>query len=91
MAPLNRVFLYVHEGPGGRNRLSSGTWKDIERLNLQLKDGMRLALWNTDTDESGNEDNLLFEGNLHYDGKTKEWSIIVDESSYHHESDHGGK
>lgn len=82
-----RVYMYPYAGPGGRNYVRQlGTFEDLKRLGIELREGLRLKFWNGDADEGGRRDDLYFEGVVHFDSDTKEWYVVVDEDSYCHQS-----
>jgi hypothetical protein len=83
----DRIFLYPYAGPGGRNYIKQlGTKQDIEKLNISLKEGLKLAFYCDDADDNGNPDNLYFDGTVYFDSETKSWYVVIDEDSYRHAS-----
>ena len=48
---------------------------------------MTLHFWNDDADDAGSQDNLIFEGVIHFDETLGRWHAVIDENSYRHESD----
>ena len=51
---------------------------------------MTLRFHNDDAEENGNEDNLIFEGVIHFDKKVARRFAVIDEKSYRHQSDEKG-
>ena len=62
-----------------------GTFEDLKLAGIAPKEGLRLAFYNDDADDSGNPDDLWFEGTLHYDPR-RGWGAIVDDQSFRSES-----
>ena len=58
--------------------------------NRFLHRGMTLRFYNDDAEENGNEDNLIFEGVIHFDKKVARRFAVIDEKSYRHQSDEKG-
>jgi hypothetical protein len=86
---MPRIFLYPYAGPGGRNYLKQiGTTQDVMLSDIELREGLRLGFYCEDADDDGKQDDLLFEGTVHFDQEKNRWYVIVDENSYRHESDH---
>jgi len=64
-----------------------GTIEDLSRQGLELKEGMKLLLWDEDTDETNNQDNLVVEAVAHYDDKLKIWEGVFNWDDIRHESE----
>jgi hypothetical protein len=72
----------------GRLRLNTiGARSDIERLGLTLFEGLQVKVYNDDTDDDGNEDNLIANGIIRRNATTGEWVVEVDRAAVQHESD----
>lgn len=58
-----------------------GTYKDLEKYNISLKDGLKLVFYNEDEDDNGNRDDLVVEGIVEYDKENERWAarIVWDE------------
>jgi hypothetical protein len=54
---------------------------------MTLTEGMTVGFWMDDADDRGQEDNLLFEGTVHFDAHRQQWYALIDWASFHHESD----
>ena len=80
--PKGRIYLDPLNG-----HFTVGTWQDLEEEKIIPAEGMKLRFWTDDADESGESDNLLFEGTIHYKQDENRWSVQIDESTYRHESD----
>ena len=80
--PPGRIYL----DPMNR-RFTIGTFKDLEEEKITPAEGMTLHFWNDDADDAGNQDNLIFEGVIHFDETLGRWYAVIDENSYRHESD----
>ena len=80
--PKGRIYLDPLNG-----HFTVGTWQELAEEQITPVEGMKLQFWSGDGDSSGNPDNLLFEGTIHYKPDENRWSVHIDEASYHHESD----
>ena len=80
--PEGRIYFDPQNG-----YFTLGTLKDLEQEHICPAEGMTLPFYHDDADEHGNEDNLIFEGVIHFDNKAARWSAVIDEKSYRHESD----
>jgi hypothetical protein len=65
----------------------AGTIRDLERLGLQLREGLVLTLYTDDEDDSGNPDELRAEGIVHYDAGQQCWVAMIDWDALRHASD----
>ena len=80
----DRIFLYPDVVPG-ETRVSIkqlGTLDDLKRLQIELKEGQCLPFYCHDADDAGRRDDLIFEGTIHRDAATREWYVVIDESTY---------
>ena len=68
---------------------SQGTLDDMQRLGLELKEGLALTLWADDVDDEGNDDNLLVDGVV-AKHENFDWVARVDARTWRHESDERG-
>jgi hypothetical protein len=83
-----RIYLYPGLGEGEPHYLDRlGTIKDMAESGIILTEGMRVGFWMDDADDQDREDNLLFEGTVHYDPQKQKWYAIIDSMSFRHESD----
>lgn len=84
-APKNRIVLYQHAGPDGRNYLEKiGTLDDSARTGLKLEEGLTVHFYRP---EGPGENYLLFEGTVHFDSEKGQWYAMIDQKSYRRESD----
>ncbi len=65
----------------------AGTWQDLERQQIELRDGLRLPFYTDDADDDGNPDELLVDGVVHYDSVGQVWVATVDWQAVRHTSD----
>ena len=78
-----RIFLYPYAGPGGKNYLKQlGTIESLQKANVVLQEGLTLSFYCDDANNSGQRDDLYFEGEIHFDAESQSWYAIVDERSY---------
>ena len=83
-----RIYLYPGLGKGARYYLTSiGTVRDLHQAGVSLREGMRLHFYDIDGSEVRDNDNLLFEGTVHFDAELDEWYAMIDWDSFRHESD----
>jgi len=81
----NRIRLYLQGGSDSRNYLDKiGTLNDIERTGIKLEEGLTVPFYCPDPKD---QDDLLFEGTVHFDSEKAQWYAIIDEKSYRHESE----
>lgn len=80
--PAGRIYFDPLNG-----RFTLGSFKDLEEEKITPVEGMTLPFYSGDADENGKEDNLIFEGVIHFDKQTGRRSAVIDEKSYRHESD----
>ena len=72
------VDLNTLSGDGTVQLERRGTFSDLERFRIELRDGLALAFWSDDVDDAGNEDPLLLEGVAHFDREKNRWVATVD-------------
>jgi len=46
-----------------------------------------VTFYDYDASEKSDDDKLLFEGIVHYDTEQQKWYVLIDWSSFRHESD----
>jgi hypothetical protein len=72
----------------GRHYLTTvGTRRDIAESGIVLSEGQHLSFYDVDGTNTGERDDLLFEGIVHFDNDVKEWYAIIDPKSFRHQSD----
>jgi hypothetical protein len=72
------------------NRLKltcSGTIADLAHQGIALEEGLTLTFYMDDADDSGEPDELLADGVVHYDEVECHWVASVDWSALRHASD----
>ena len=65
----------------------NGTIEDLARQKVELKEGMKLLLWDEDLDENNNQDNIVVEAIAKYNQKDKIWEAVFEWEKIRHESD----
>lgn len=65
----------------------AGTAHDLERLGLQLREGLTLTLYTDDEDDDGHSDELRAEGVVHYNAEQQCWVAAIDWAATRHASD----
>jgi hypothetical protein len=68
----------------------AGTRADLERLGVQLREGLRLTFYTDDADDEGRPDPLLIDGTVHYHEGQRCWVAAVDWSQLRHASQEQG-
>ena len=63
-----------------------GTWRDLEKYNIDLQDGLMLVFYNDDQDSEGNKDDLLVKGIAEYDSAKERWLARIDWDAIKNES-----
>ncbi len=87
-----RIYLYPGLGEGEPHYLDRlGTVKDLAEAGMTLTEGMRVGFWMDDGNDQGEDDNLLFEGTVHFDPQRQQWYALIDRASFRHESDERAK
>jgi len=86
---VNRIYLYLSGGRGGRHTFTLGTFQDLKAANIEPAPGLPLHFYSDDADDSGKRDDLIFEGIVGYDEQAARWYAIVDEDSIWHRSEEG--
>jgi hypothetical protein len=85
---LPRIYADFHNlDDSNRLRLTcAGTREDLERLGIELQEGLELIFYMDDADDQGRPDELRVRGVVHFDGDHECWIADVDWSRAHHES-----
>jgi hypothetical protein len=74
------------------NRLKltcSGTITDLANHGISLREGLTLTFYMDDADDSGEPDEILVDGVVHYEEDERHWVASVDWSGIRHASDEG--
>ena len=81
-----RVFVDFMKTDGKRRlELSTqGTREDLERLGIQLEEGLHLAAYSDDVGDSGVRNDLLVDGIVHQD-ELGRWVLEIDWNAIRHE------
>ena len=66
---------------------SAGTFRDLERQGIHLREGLTLIFYTDDANDAGEADELLAEGVVHYDEAGRRWVAAIDWNALHHTSD----
>jgi hypothetical protein len=87
MSP-SRIYADFHNLDDlNRLRLTcAGTREDLERLGIELREGLILTFYMDDTDGQGRPDELRVEGVVHFDADHLSWIADVNWSKVRHES-----
>lgn len=61
-----------------------GTYQDLHKYGITLREGLILDFWMDDEDDEGNPDPLYFQGELHHDETLQHWvAVVVRDNIYH--------
>jgi hypothetical protein len=72
----------------GNIRLTTaGTQRDLQRLGLELAEGLSLTCYMDDADDAGNPDDIMVDGTAHYSQSGKCWVAVVNFDAVYHASD----
>ena len=72
------------------NRLrltSAGTVQDLARYDIELREDLALTFYTDDANDDGETDELLADGEVHYDPAGRCWVAVIDWSALRHASD----
>jgi hypothetical protein len=70
----------------------AGTRRDLERQQIQLREGLTLTLYTDDADDAGQPDELFADGIVQYNEQEKCWVAAIDWQVIRHRSEQvGGK
>ncbi len=89
-----RIYADFHNADTlGRLRLNClGTFEDLSRQKIELRDGLLLSLYADDLDAQGRPDELLVDGVAAYSPNENCWVAQIDWNAIRHASDaHVGK
>ena len=86
---IARVFVDFNNGDeAGRLRLNCvGTFEDLQRQGIELREGLKLTVYMDDSDDEGNPDELRADGVVHFDAEHRCWVATIDWSAIRHASD----
>ena len=85
----DRIYVDFLKTDGSRRLLLTplGTQEDLQRLGIELAEGLRLRLYSDDIDDGGNRDDLVVDGIAHFDAENNRWVLIIDWDAIRHESE----
>jgi hypothetical protein len=84
-----RIYADFHN-LDGKNRLRltcKGTLDDLQKLSLELREGLAVTFRTDDVDDEGNLDDLLLDGIVQFNHEEGCWVGAVDWSQLRHASD----
>jgi hypothetical protein len=89
MTPPIRISVdFLKRDRLGRLLLTTvGTTADLAKHGIERRDGLALAVYGDDADETGTPDHLIGEGVVSYDDAAKRWVLEIDWDGIHHETD----
>lgn len=66
---------------------SVGARGDLDRLGLELSEGLAIVVYDHDLDVDGNRDDILADAIVARDGDSGRWIAIIDRNTLRHASD----
>ena len=86
---LPRIYAdFQNLDDNNRLRLTTaGTFEDLARNNIQLREGLKLTFYMDDADEQGRPDDLLADGTVQFNQEQECWVAAIDWSDLRHASD----
>ena len=64
-----------------------GTKEDLQRLGIELAEGMPLTFYMDDADDEGNSDDIMVDGAAHFSAADSCWVAAVDWDAVYHASE----
>jgi hypothetical protein len=71
----------------GLHLICKGTIDDLARQKIELKDGMKLLIWDEDVDDNNIPDKLIAEAIAKYNHIEQCWEAVFEWGKVRHESD----
>ncbi len=65
----------------------NGTIDDLSKQNIELEEGLKLLLWDEDTDKNDKPDNLVVEAIAQFNYELNIWEGVFDWKRIKHQSD----
>jgi len=86
---MSRVYAdFQNLDDTNRLRLTcAGTFQDLERQGIQLREGLILTFYSDDADDRGLPDELRVEGVVQYDADGQCWVATIDWAAIRHASE----
>jgi len=75
------------EDPKRLKLTCAGTFSDLKKYGIDLRDGLPLTFYMDDADDEGRSDKLLVDGTVQYNQADGSWVGVVDWDTMRHESD----
>jgi hypothetical protein len=66
---------------------SVGARKDLDRLGVELTEGLAIIVYDHDLDAEGNRDDILADAVVERDKETGRWVAVIDRDTLRHLSD----
>ena len=84
-----RIYADFHNlDDDNRIRLTTvGTLRDLQRLGVQLEEGMPLTLYMDDADDHGHSDDIMIDGTAHFSTADMCWVGAVNWENVYHASE----
>ena len=86
---LPKIYGDFHKlDDDNRIRLTTvGTQRDLQRLGVQLEEGMALTLYMDDANDDGNSDDIMIDGTAHFSTADMCWVAAVNWENVYHASE----
>src|SRR2546428_11127581 len=85
--PSIYVDLLKTDADNAVRLVTLGTKEDLQRFNIELREGLILPLYTDDGDDEGRRDDLVFTGVAHFNAEIGEWVARIDWHVIRHVSD----
>ena len=87
-----RIYADFHKLSGSDNEdwlllTCQGTFDDLNRLGLELKEGLEAIFYMDDADDEGKPDELEADGVVKFSPKINGWVAVIDQNKIRHASD----
>ncbi|PYP89929.1 MAG: hypothetical protein DMF61_01640 [Blastocatellia bacterium AA13] len=89
MSNVKRVYADFQKVDDDRRLIltTRGTMRDLAFFGIELQDGLILTFYSDDADDSGNKDDLVVKGVVHYDRRSERWVAEINWNEIKHESE----
>jgi hypothetical protein len=89
MSDRPRIFADLNDLLGSPQQVwldTVGAREDLDRLGLELVEGLLVTVYDHDLDDEGNRDDLLADAEVARDAESGRWVAIVDRDTMRHAS-----
>jgi hypothetical protein len=65
----------------------NGTIRDLNKYDINLKEGLKLTFWSDDLDDNNQPDPLIVDGVVQFNPQINQWVALVDWHDIKHQSE----